>query len=126
VPVALKLSRLFYDRLGEDVTNELVDLLNQIDATYRSELSMINELNWTRFEARLEQGLAELRAELTASQADLKAELIASQADLKTQMVTGDRSLRADLERGFKEQTRWMFFAWITLLIPIVGLWMRG
>ncbi len=108
MPVALKLSRQFYDRLGEEVTNELVDVLNQIDATYRSELTMMNELNWARFEAKLEQGLAELRAEL------------------RTEIIAGDSSLRAEMEKGFKEQTRWMFFVWITLLIPIIGLWMRS
>jgi hypothetical protein len=103
MPVALKLSRLFYDRLGEEVTNEFADVINQIDASYRSELSSLNELNYARFESRLQQGLAELRGEMKADVANL----------------------RAAMERGFKEQTRWMFFAWITLLIPIVGLWMR-
>lgn len=92
MPVTAKLSRLFYERLGEEVANELVDLLNQVDASYRAELRELNDLNFARFEARLEQRIAELRL---------------------------------DLERGFKEQTRWMFLAWSTLLIPIIGLWMR-
>ena len=42
----------------------LVDWFNQVDATYRSELRETNELNFARFEARLNQGLAELKAEL--------------------------------------------------------------
>jgi hypothetical protein len=28
-------------------------------------------------------------------------------------------------ERAFKEQTRWMFVAWASLLIRLIGLWMR-
>lgn len=32
----------------------------------------------------------------------------------------------AVLERRLGEQTRWQFLAWASLLIPIVGLWMRG
>ncbi len=96
MPLTVKLSRQFYERFGEEIANEFVEILNQIDANYRSELREINELNYARFEARLEQRLAELRGELLTA-----------------------------FERGFKEQTRWMFVAWSTLLIPIIGLWMR-
>src|SRR6478736_4345128 len=64
VPVTAKLSKRFYDVLGEDVANELVDWLNAVDATYRSELRELNELNFARFDAKLEQRLAELRTDL--------------------------------------------------------------
>jgi hypothetical protein len=30
------------------------------------------------------------------------------------------------MERRFGEQARWMFAAWASLLIPIIGLWIRG
>jgi hypothetical protein len=30
------------------------------------------------------------------------------------------------MERRFAEQSRWLFAAWATLLIPIIGLWVRG
>ena len=93
MPVTAKLSKLFYDRLGEQVTNELVDWFNQVDATYRTDLRELNELNFARFDAKLEQRLAELDAKL---------------------------------ERRLAEQTRWLFAAWASLLIPIVGLWIRG
>lgn len=64
MPVTAKLSRKFYERFGDDLTNELVDWFNQVDATYRSELRETNELNWARFESTLAQGLAEVRADL--------------------------------------------------------------
>jgi len=64
MPVTAKLSRKFYETFGDDLTNELVDLLNQVDMTYRSELREMNELNYARFEARLDQRIAEVRAEL--------------------------------------------------------------
>ena len=35
-----------------------------VDATYRSELRELNELNYARFDAKLEQRIAELRAEM--------------------------------------------------------------
>src|SRR3954469_10413947 len=64
VPVTAKLSKRFYDVLGEDVANELVDWFNAVDLTYRTDLRELNELNFARFEARLDQRMAELRTEL--------------------------------------------------------------
>jgi len=62
--VTARLSRKFYERFGDDLTNELVEWFNQVDTTYRSELREINDLNWARFEAKLEQRIAELRTDL--------------------------------------------------------------
>jgi len=45
VPVTLKVSKKFYETFGEQVTNELVDAFNQVDATYRSDLREMNESN---------------------------------------------------------------------------------
>ena len=64
MPVTAKLSRKFYERFGDDLTNELVEWFNQVDATYRSELRETNDLNWARFESRLAQAVAEVRADL--------------------------------------------------------------
>jgi hypothetical protein len=64
VPVTAKLSRKFYDQFGEEVTNELVDWLNTVDATYRSDLRESNELNFARFDAKLEQRLAQVKSDL--------------------------------------------------------------
>ena len=38
MPVTAKLSRKFYEKFGDDLTNELVDWFNKVDATYRTEL----------------------------------------------------------------------------------------
>ena len=38
MPVTAKLSRKFYDQLGDDIANELVDWFNKVDDTYRTEL----------------------------------------------------------------------------------------
>ena len=64
MPVTAKLSKRFYEVLGEDVANELVDWFNAVDLTYRTELRELNELNFARFEAKLEQRMADLRTEL--------------------------------------------------------------
>jgi len=53
MPVTAKLSRKFYEKLGDDVANELVEWFNLVDATYRSDLRELNELNFARFDAEL-------------------------------------------------------------------------
>jgi hypothetical protein len=114
MPVTARLSKLFYERLGEDVTNELVDWFNAVDATYRGDLKELNELNFVRFDAKLEQRVAALDAKLEQRLGTLEANLRADMAGLE-----------AKLERRLGEQTRWLFVAWASLLIPIIGLWMR-
>src|SRR5205809_7499151 len=64
MPVTAKLSRKFYEKFGDDIANELVEWFNSVDATYRADLRELNELNFARFDAKLEQRLAELKAEL--------------------------------------------------------------
>jgi hypothetical protein len=83
--------------LGDDIANELVDWFNAVDLTYRSDLRELNELNFARFEAKLEQQLAELRAELLT---DLRTEI----AGLRTELV------------------RWMFPFWVSTMLGIAGL----
>jgi len=104
VPVTARLSKRFYDVLGEDVANELVDWFNAVDLTYRTDLRELNELNFARFDAKLEQRLAELRAEL------------------RIEFRTGLQQVRTDIERFRSELLRWMFGFWVTTLIGIAGL----
>jgi len=65
VPVTARLSKKFYETFGEDVTNELVNWFNDVDATYRADLRELNELNLARFDAKLGQRLADLESRLT-------------------------------------------------------------
>jgi hypothetical protein len=57
--------------LGENVANELVDWFNAVDLTDRADLRELNELNFARFDAKLEQRVAELRAEFHSLRTDL-------------------------------------------------------
>ena len=75
MPVTARLSKRFYDVLGEEIANELVNWFNQVDDTYRTDLRELNELNFSRFDAKLEQRLAELKAELKTELADVKSGL---------------------------------------------------
>ncbi len=64
MPVTARLSKKFYETFGEDVTNELVEWFNAVDATYRADLRELNDLNFARFEARLKAALQEQKAEI--------------------------------------------------------------
>jgi hypothetical protein len=57
-----ELASRFLDYLSYPAGNELVDWFNQVDATYRTDLRELNELNFARFDAKLEQRVAELDA----------------------------------------------------------------
>ncbi len=148
MPVTAKLSKLFYDRLGEEIANELVDWFNAVDATYRADLRELNELNFARFDAKLEQRVRELDAKIdrvaaeldakidrVAAELDAKIDRVAAELDAKIDRVAAELDAKIDrvaaelaalLERRLGEQARWLFAAWASLLIPIIGLWMRG
>jgi len=106
VPVTAKLSRKFSDVFGDEIANELVEWFNLVDATYRYELREINELNYQRFEAKLEQRLAEFGAELrTEFRTDIE--------QLRAELGTGLAGLKAEL-------LRWMFRFWIGTVGPLL------
>ena len=115
MPVTAKLSKRFYDVLGEDVANELVDWFNAVDLTYRADLRELNELNFARFDAKLEQRLAELRAEFRQTTAELRAELRQEIAEFRLEV-------RTELQRMRIEILRWMFGFWATTLLTLAGL----
>ncbi len=86
MPVTAKLSKKFYDTLGEDIANELVDWFNQVDATYRSELRDLNELNFGRFDAKLEQRIAEVKADIAVFQGWVESQVNALNGKVEVQV----------------------------------------
>ena len=103
VPVTAKLSKKFYETFGEDVTNELVEWFNSVDATYRADLRELNELNFARFDAKLEQRIAQLKGELLAEIGKLRGETTAAIACAQATMV------------------KWMFRFWAPTAAGIVA-----
>jgi hypothetical protein len=64
MPVTARLSRHFYERFGDQLTSELVGWFNAVDSDYRSQLRELNESNFARFDAKLDQRLAEFEARI--------------------------------------------------------------
>ena len=73
--ITAKLSRKFYDTFGDDIANELVTWFNDVDTTYRADLRELNEVNFARFDAKLEQRMAELRSSVAERLAELESRL---------------------------------------------------
>jgi hypothetical protein len=84
MPLTAKLSKAFYDRLGEDVVTELVDLLNLVDETYRAELREANDRNFARFEVVLDKRIAEVNARIDL----VHARMDRLEIDLRAQIAT--------------------------------------
>jgi len=99
MPVTARLSRKFYDTFGDEIANVLVDWFNKVDAAYRSELRELNELNFARFDAKVEQRIAEVKAEVRHEVGGLQVSLAA---------------LRADL-------IKWMFIFWAGTTMTVLG-----
>ncbi len=100
MPVTAKLSKKFYDKFGEEIANELVDWFNSVDATYKADLRELNELNFQRFDAKLEQRLAEQNLWIERRFAEQDAKI--------------DR-LRAEL-------IKWMFLFWAGTALTVIGV----
>ena len=138
MPVTAKLSREFYDRFGDDVVNELVELLNRVDSEYRSELRQQNELNFARFDATLEQRVVQLEAKIDKRYAELDAKIDRRYAELDAKIEKrsgeldarvdkglaslreGMATLEASTQRGLLMQSRWMLAGWAGVMIAIL------
>jgi hypothetical protein len=107
VPVTAKLSKLFYERFGEEIANELVEWFNQVDTTSRAQLRELNDINYARFEAKLEQRLAEFSMRIEHRLGEF-----------------GER-LENRFEKRFDQQTRLFVLAWVSLLAAVIGTGMR-
>ena len=131
MPVTAKLSRKFYEKLGDEVANELVEWFNSVDATYRSDLRELNELNFARFDAKVEQRWAQLDAKLEQRLAQVEAKLEQRLADAKLEQRIAE--LRAEMREGFARVdqrfaecetrlTKRLFAFWVTQAATTVGL----
>jgi len=110
VPITARLSKRFYDQFGEETANELVDWMNKVDAVQKSEFRDLLAAHTERIDARF----AAMDAKFAAMEARMDAKLEHFRMEMKAEFA----AVRA-------EQVRWLFLAWASLLIPLVGLWTR-
>jgi t-SNARE complex subunit (syntaxin) len=92
-----------------------------VDAAYKFDLREINEMNFARFDAKLEQRFAESNAKLEQRFAESDAKVERRLAEFRDDM----RKTELSLERALREQTRFFFLAWAVLLASNIALWFR-
>ena len=101
MPVTARLSKKFYERLGEDIANELVDWFNAVDATYRTDLRELNENNFSRFDAKMGQRLAEYDSKLDRRFAEYDVRLEQRFAEFDAKLAQGFAEFESKMDRRF-------------------------
>ena len=115
MPYTAKFSRRFYEKLGDQVVNELVDWLNTVDLTYKSELKEINEISLKRVEALITSESSRLEAKIDVEVATLRGEMESGFASLRGEFKSEMAAMRTDM-------TKWMFVFWATSALIMIGL----
>ena len=100
MPITAKLSNKFYERLGDDVANELVEWLNLVDTSYRQEFRELFEANFGRVEARLQA----MEERIVQSEARLEARMDSKLAELKSELL------------------KWMFLFWVGTMGTVLAI----
>jgi hypothetical protein len=121
MPVTAKFSQEFYDRLGHRIADELVNWFNQVDATYRNDLRELNELNFARFDAKLEQRISQLDAKLEQRIAEVRGELAMLEGRLLARI--GVLEGRFGVLEG--RLIRWLFVFWVGTIGTLIALQQR-
>jgi hypothetical protein len=147
MPVTARLSRRFYEQFGDEVTNELVDWFNSVDVTYQTSLRELNEINFARFDAKLEQRIAGLESRLEQRIAGVKSgleqriagvesgsrqraaslesalgariDILGGAIDL---LVAQQRELTNRLAASESRLLRWMITLWSSTILAMAGL----
>jgi len=118
------LSKRFYDTLGEEIANELVNWFNQVDDTYRTDLRELNEINFSRFDAKLEQRLAESDAKWERRLAELDAKWGGRWTQLDAKLEQGLAELRVELVKQLadvKSGLKWMLAFGAPTALAVIG-----
>jgi hypothetical protein len=131
VPITAKLSRQFYEKLGDEVTNELVTWLNAVDDSYRAEFRDLFAANFGQVRAEMAALRSELRADMAALRSELHADMAllrselhgemdtrlgevrGEMAALRTELAALDHRVEKRLAAQKNELLLWMFLFWI-------------
>jgi hypothetical protein len=125
VPLA-KLSERFYQKFGHDLVEELVTWLNEMDSGSRTDLRELNELNFARFDAKLEQRIAEVKSDLRTELAQVRSELHKEVEHLRVELRAGLAEVRSEFRDDLVAQSRllvkWMLGIWLATVPALASV----
>lgn len=122
MPVTAKLSKKFYETFGDDIANELVEWFNLVDATYRADLRTLNETNFQRFDAKVEQRFAEFEARWERRFVELDAKSEKRFAELDAKWESRFAELRSHVAAQKADLIKWMFTFWAGNVLTTAAL----
>ncbi len=122
MPITVRLSERFYQKLGHELVNELVDWFNQMDVAYRTDLREMNELNFARFDAKLEQRLAEVKADLRQAIGGLRTDLLAAIGAQGRDWAKTAGDLRTEMAAQRAELIKWIVGCGLGAVTVLGGL----
>lgn len=93
-----------------------------MDVAYRTDLREMNELNFARFDAKLEQRLAEVKADLRQEIAGLRTELLAAIGAQGRELTKIAGELRTEMAAQRAELVRWMVACGVGAVTVLGGL----
>ena len=105
MPVTATLSREFYEKFGDTVVIELINLLNTVDADSKATLRELNEANFARFDAGVKQQFAELETRVERRFAQQEERIDRRFAEIDGRLA----GLETKIEALKAELIKWMF-----------------
>lgn len=126
MPATETLLKKLNETLGEQATSDLVTWVDHSSARDIAQLRELAELHYGRFDARLDQRLAEvagsLRTEMAHGHAALRTETAQGLAALRTEMAQGLAAVRVEMGSLRGDLMKWMFIYWMGTIVPLSGL----
>ena len=95
--ITARLSHTLHQTLGDEAAEDLVNWMQQVDAQ-RAELRELNELNFSRVDARLAE--VATRADLTQVRQELQADLAELRHEMEVGLAQTGGDLRQELQSG--------------------------
>ena len=108
MPVVLAMPKPLRERLGDEATESLVVVLDELGEKIKEDVI-------TLVEERFARGLAE---EMSKLRAELKGDI----AQLRTELKEDIAGLRVEIANARADMIRWMFIFWVGQLAAILSI----
>ena len=122
MPVTARLLQRLNESLGDEATNDLFAWWEEAATVNRVAVREVADLYYARFDARLEQGLAEVRSDMNKGFAKVYAEMDKGLAEVRSELAKGSAQLRSEMANQRADLLKWMFLFWVGTMVPLAGL----